>query len=142
MSENTSREVRLKTRPVGLPKESDFELAEVTVGAPGEDEVLIRNLYMSVDPYMRGRMIDRKSYATPFEVGAVMHGGAVGEVVESRADGFQVGDHVLSKRLERALPVVGRHASQSGRQPGAPVRLPGRARYAGPNRLHRAGGHW
>ena len=96
MSENTSREVRLKTRPVGLPKESDFELAEVTVGAPGEDEVLIRNLYMSVDPYMRGRMIDRKSYATPFEVGAVMHGGAVGEVVESRADGFQVGDHVLS----------------------------------------------
>lgn len=96
MSENVSREVRLKTRPVGLPKESDFELAEVTVGAPGENEVLVKNIYMSVDPYMRGRMIDRKSYSAPFEVGEVMAGGAVGEVLESRADGFEVGDHVLS----------------------------------------------
>lgn len=96
MSENVSREVRLKTRPVGLPKESDFELAEVTVAAPGENEVLVKNIYMSVDPYMRGRMIDRKSYSAPFVVGEVMAGGAVGEVLESRADGFQVGDHVLS----------------------------------------------
>ena len=96
MSEHVSREIRLKTRPVGLPKESDFEFAEVTVGAPAENEVLIRNIYMSVDPYMRGRMMDRKSYAPPFEVGAVMAGGAIGEVLESRVDGFQVGDHVLS----------------------------------------------
>ncbi len=96
MSEHRSREVRLKTRPVGLPKESDFEFAEVTVGSPTENEVLIKNIYMSVDPYMRGRMMDRKSYTPPFEVGAVLQGGAVGQVVESRADGFQEGDHVLS----------------------------------------------
>ena len=95
MSEHRSREVRLKTRPVGLPKESDFEFAEVTVGSPTENEVLIKNIYMSVDPYMRGRMMDRKSYTPPFEVGAVLQGGAVGQVVESRADGFQEGDHVL-----------------------------------------------
>ena len=94
---------------MGLPKESDFEFAEVTVGAPGDNEVLIQNIYMSVDPYMRGRMIDRKSYATPFEVGAVMYGGAVGEVLESRADGFQVGDHVLSMNgwRERFLSSAG-----------------------------------
>ena len=96
MSERVSREIRLKRRPVGVPQESDFELAERTVQGPAEGEVLIRNLYMSVDPYMRGRMMERKSYAPPFEVGQVMHGAAVGEVVESRNDGFQVGDHVLS----------------------------------------------
>ncbi len=96
MSEHLSREIRLKTRPVGLPKESDFEFAEVTVGSPAEGEVLIKNIYMSVDPYMRGRMMDRKSYAPAFEVGAVMSGGAVGEVLESTADGLQVGDHVMS----------------------------------------------
>ena len=96
MSEHLSREIRLKARPVGLPKESDFEFAEVTVGSPAENEVLIKNIYMSVDPYMRGRMMDRKSYTPPFEVGAVLQGGAVGQVVESRADGFQEGDHVLS----------------------------------------------
>lgn len=95
MSERVSREIRLKTRPVGLPQESDFELAEVDVGAPAEGEVLVRNIYMSVDPYMRGRMYDRKSYVPPFEVGAVLQGGAVGEVIESRNDDFGVGDHVL-----------------------------------------------
>ena len=95
MSENTSREVRLKTRPVGLPKESDFELAEVTVGAPGEDEVLIRNLYMSVDPYMRGRMSAAKSYAASVEEGSVMEGATVGQVVESRSGDFKQGDYVL-----------------------------------------------
>ena len=96
MGERLSREIRLKSRPVGLPQETDFELTEVAVRGPVEGEVLVRNIYMSVDPYMRGRMIDRKSYVPPFEVGAVLQGRAVGEVVESRNDGFQVGDHVLS----------------------------------------------
>ena len=81
---------------MGLPRESDFELAEVAVRPPADGEVLIKNLYMSVDPYMRGRMIDRKSYVPPFQVGAVLQGGAVGEVVESRSDDFGVGEHVLS----------------------------------------------
>ena len=96
MCERLSREIRLKSRPVGMPQESDFELAEVVVPAPADGEVLIRNLYMSVDPYMRGRMIDRKSYVPPFQVGVVLQGGAVGEVVESKSDGFGVGEHVLS----------------------------------------------
>ena len=96
MSEQLSREIRLERRPVGLPQESDFELAEVEIGGPAEGEVLVRNLFMSVDPYMRGRMIDRKSYVPPFEVGAVLQGGAVGEVVESRNERFQPGDHVQS----------------------------------------------
>ncbi len=96
MSSRPSREIRLKQRPVGVPTASDFELTEVSVPGPGDGEILVRNRVMSVDPYMRGRMIDRKSYVPPFAVGAVLQGGAVGEVVESGKDGFEPGDHVLS----------------------------------------------
>jgi hypothetical protein len=96
MSTRTSREVRLARRPVGTPTASDFELTEAAVPDPSDGEVLVRNVVMSVDPYMRARMIDRKSYAPPFEVGAVLLGGAVGEVIASRHERFQEGDHVLS----------------------------------------------
>jgi NADPH-dependent curcumin reductase CurA len=92
----TSREVRLKQRPVGTPQPGDFEVAAVELRAPAEGEVLVRNRWMSVDPYMRGRMYDRESYVPPFQVGAPLEGGAVGEVVESRADGFAPGDRVMS----------------------------------------------
>src|SRR5699024_3152703 len=78
-----SREVRLKSRPVGLPISENFELATVDVPAPGLGEVQVRNTWMSVDPYMRGRMMEAKSYAAPYEVGKAMWGGAVGEVVAS-----------------------------------------------------------
>jgi NADPH-dependent curcumin reductase CurA len=91
----TSREVRLASRPVGEPKPSDFELAETEVADPADGELVVRNTFMSVDPYMRGRMSSAKSYAAPFEVGAVMYGGAIGEVVASAADGFAPGDTVL-----------------------------------------------
>src|SRR5215212_6399642 len=91
----TSREIRLAARPVGEPEPSDFELAETEVADPADGELVVRNTFMSVDPYMRGRMSDAKSYAAPFEVGAVMYGGAVGEVVASHADGFEPGDVVL-----------------------------------------------
>ena len=67
-----SREVQLKRRPVGLPKPDDFQIVDVDVGAPGAGEVLVRNVCMSVDPYMRGRMVDRKSYVPPFQLGATM----------------------------------------------------------------------
>ncbi|HEY8837909.1 MAG TPA: NADP-dependent oxidoreductase, partial [Dehalococcoidia bacterium] len=63
------REIRLAARPVGLPKESDFQLTVSTIAEPGDGEVLVRNLYMSVDPYMRGRMNDVKSYSPPFKLG-------------------------------------------------------------------------
>src|SRR4051794_41476469 len=90
----TSREVRLASRPVGEPKPSDFALAEVEVADPADGELVVRNTFMSVDPYMRGRMSDAKSYAAPYELGAAMYGGAVGEVVASAAEGFEPGDAV------------------------------------------------
>lgn len=90
-----SREWHLVARPHGWPKTEDFALRETEVGEPGPGQVLVRNLYVSVDPYMRGRMNDAKSYAEPYRLDAPMHGGAVGRVVASDAEGFAVGDHVL-----------------------------------------------
>ncbi len=89
-----SREVRLARRPVGMPNAADFELAEVTLPDPGPDELLVRNLWMSVDPYMRGRMNDVKSYTPPFALGEAMQGGAIGRVEASNNPQFSVGDHV------------------------------------------------
>ena len=91
-----SREVRLAARPKGLPRVSDFAFATVDVAAPGDGQVQVRNLYMSVDPYMRGRMYDRPSYVPPFQIGEALQGGAVGEVVASSAAGLQPGDLVSS----------------------------------------------
>jgi NADPH-dependent curcumin reductase CurA len=90
-----STEVRLAARPHGWPTAETFAIARVELGAPADGQVLVRNRMMSVDPYMRGRMNDAKSYVPPFEVGEPLDGGAVGEVVESAADGFKPGDLVL-----------------------------------------------
>jgi NADPH-dependent curcumin reductase CurA len=89
-----TREVHLVARPQGWPVPEDFAIVETDV-APGDGEVLVRNLFMSVDPYMRGRMNDAKSYVPPFRLNEAMTGGAVGEVVESRDPGFTAGDVVL-----------------------------------------------
>ncbi|NWF30982.1 NADP-dependent oxidoreductase [Streptomyces sp. PKU-EA00015] len=91
----SGREWHLVARPHGWPKPEDFALREAEVAEPGEGRVLVRNLYFSVDPYMRGRMNDVKSYVPPFQLDHPMEGGAVGEVVASNAEGFAVGDHVL-----------------------------------------------
>jgi len=91
----TGREVRLAARPHGEPKPADFELTSVPVRGPADGEVLVRNQVMSVDPYMRGRMNDRKSYVPPFQLGQALDGAAVGEVVASAADTHKVGDLVL-----------------------------------------------
>jgi NADPH-dependent curcumin reductase CurA len=91
----TSREIRLAARPSGEPQPSDFELAEVEVGEPADGELVVRNTFMSVDPYMRGRMDDRPSYVPPFALGEPLYGGAVGEVVASRAEGVGEGDTVV-----------------------------------------------
>jgi len=90
-----NREWHLLSRPVGWPKSEDFALVEAEIPTPREGQVLVRNEYLSVDPYMRGRMSAAKSYTAPFELGKVMQGAAVGEVVESKAEGIAVGDHVL-----------------------------------------------
>ena len=98
MTATVSREIRLASRPRAMPTADNFALAQVEVPPPGEGEVLVRNLFMSVDPYMRGRMNDVKSYVPPFQVGFPLEGGAVGEVVASQASGFKPGDLVTSMR--------------------------------------------
>lgn len=91
-----SREIRLKSRPVGLPEVSNFELATVELKEPGAGEILVRNSWMSVDPYMRGRMYDRPSYVPPFALNEALQGGAVGVVVKSNDPNFAPGDLVES----------------------------------------------
>ncbi|GAA2377494.1 NADP-dependent oxidoreductase [Catellatospora methionotrophica] len=89
------REIHLASRPVGVPTPDNFRLVEVDVPEPAEGQVKVRNLVMSVDPYMRGRMNDVKSYVPPFALDAVLDGGAVGEVVASRSVDLKPGDLVL-----------------------------------------------
>lgn len=92
----TSREIRLKSRPVGAPTADNFELATVELAAPGAGEVQVRNTWMSVDPYMRGRMSDRESYVPPFQIGEALQGGAVGVVEISNDPALAPGDIVSS----------------------------------------------
>ncbi|MCW2771858.1 MAG: yfmJ [Nocardioides sp.] len=91
----TSREIHLVSRPSGSPTPDDFKAVDTELSDPGPGEVLVRNTFISVDPYMRGRMNDVKSYVPPFALDAAMDGGAVGEVVASGSDRFAVGDTVL-----------------------------------------------
>jgi len=95
MAEKINREIRLKKRSLGLPKKDNFELVEVAIPNAAQGEVLVQNIYMSVDPYMRGRMYDRESYVPSFELNMPLEGGCVGRVIASRNDRFQVGDFVL-----------------------------------------------
>ena len=94
MCAETNRQIRLASRPQGWVSSENFELAETPVPEPEDGELLVRNLYLSVDPYMRSRMDDRKSYVPPFELGGVLEGGVVGRVVASRNEAFAEGDHV------------------------------------------------
>jgi hypothetical protein len=106
-------EIRLASRPHGWPTASCFEQVEVPDPTAGPDELLVRNLVMSVDPYMRGRMNDVKSYVPPFEIGQALEGGAVGEVVASNSPAFQPGDVVLHGLGWRSHAVVpARHATK------------------------------
>jgi NADPH-dependent curcumin reductase CurA len=92
------REIRLASRPKGWPTAENFAHVDVAVPAPGDGDVVVRNRFMSVDPYMRGRMNDAKSYVPPFQIGQPLEGGAIGEVIESRAAEFTPGDMVQSMR--------------------------------------------
>jgi NADPH-dependent curcumin reductase CurA len=96
MSKLTSREVCLVSRPTGIPTAANFTLAWTASEPLKDGEALVRNLFMSVDPYMRGRMNEGKSYIPPFEIGKPLEGGAVGDVIESRAPEFKPGDVVTS----------------------------------------------
>ncbi len=96
MTSVTSREIQLRSRPHGLPTSDNFALVSVDVPKPSQpDQVLVRNRFISVDPYMRGRMRDTRSYTPPFGLDEPLTGGAVGEVVSSTSDQFAEGDFVL-----------------------------------------------
>lgn len=91
-----SRDWQLAKRPVGMPKDSDFAMVTSSCPAPAEGQIQVRNSWMSVDPYMRGRMYDRESYVPPFQIGETLQGGAVGTVTASAHPDYAEGDLVLS----------------------------------------------
>ncbi|MEZ0074842.1 NADP-dependent oxidoreductase [Planotetraspora sp. GP83] len=134
-----TREIRLASRPAGWPEPGNFDLVETELPGPAEGQILVRNLFMSVDPYMRGRMNDVKSYVPPFQIGHPLEGGAIGEVVESGAPGFQKGDLVLHNHGWREHAVL--DASAARKVPEIPgvslsaylgvLGMPGLTAYAG-----------
>ncbi|HEV8584177.1 MAG TPA: NADP-dependent oxidoreductase [Methylomirabilota bacterium] len=117
----TNRRVLLKQRPVGEPKPTDFEIADAPVPTLNDGEILVRTIWLSLDPYMRGRMNDVKSYSAPVELGQPMVGGTVGEVVESRDAAFTPGDIVLSYGGWQAYHVAKSAGARVG--PFGPLKL-------------------
>lgn len=96
MSNGKARQIHLLNRPSGMPTQADFTLAEVELSPLKDGQVIVQNHYMSVDPYMRGRMRAEGVYAEPYKLNAPMWGGAIGEVVESADSNFKAGDTVLN----------------------------------------------
>ena len=92
--DNRNRQVLLKRRPSGAPTTRDFDIADGPIPDPGEGEVLVRGIYLSLDPYMRGRISGARSYAKPVDIGAVIEGRVVGQIARSRDAGFREGDFV------------------------------------------------
>jgi len=105
MTMNT--QVLLASRPTGWVEESNFNIVETPIPKPGPGELLVKNHWLSLDPYMRGRMSDAKSYATPVQIGAVMVGGTVGEVAESNNPRFKPGDFVVGSLGWQSYAVSG-----------------------------------
>jgi len=133
-----TREIHLAARPEGEPKPSDFSLVETELPDPGPGELLVRTTWMSVDPYMRGRMRDARSYVEPFQVGAPLEGGAIGEVVASEDRRFAEGDVVRHFAGWREHAIVGADAAAPVDTGAAPVHyalgalgMPGLTAYAG-----------
>ena len=144
MTSVTSREIHLRSRPHGLPTADNFALVSVEAPAPSQPgQVLVRNRFISVDPYMRGRMRDTRSYTPPFGLDEPLTGGAVGEVVSSNSEAFAEGDFVLhmlgwreyalaeARHLMKVDPSLGPLQSYLG-----VLGMPGMTAYVG------AAGHW
>lgn len=138
----TTREIHLAARPAGWPTADDFRTVEVELPDPGPGQVLVRNTFLSVDPYMRGRMNDVKSYVPPFQLDAPMDGGAVGEVVASADDSLQPGDTVLHQagwREHALLPARQARRVDTTRVPASAylgvLGMPGLTAYVGLTRI-------
>jgi NADPH-dependent curcumin reductase CurA len=116
-----TREIQLASRPSGWPVPENFRLAESPLPELQDGQILVRNLFMSVDPYMRGRMNDVKSYSAPFAVGKALDGGAVGEVIASRSERHQEGDVVVHALGWRDYAVVDAAAATHARTELAPA---------------------
>ena len=117
----STREIRLASRPTGRPVPENFRLAESPLPELQDGQILVRNLFTSVDPYMRGRMNDVKSYSAPFALDAALDGGAVGEVIASRAEGRAVGDAVVHQLGWREYAVLDATATSVARTDLAPA---------------------
>lgn len=117
----STREIRLASRPVGRPQPENFRLAESSLPELDNGQVLVRNLFISVDPYMRGRMNDVKSYSAPFALDAALDGGAVGEVIASRSQDRKVGDVVVHQLGWREHSVLDAAATTVARTDLAPA---------------------
>jgi NADPH-dependent curcumin reductase CurA len=135
-------QIILEARPTGPVEPRHFKLVKTDVADPGPGEVLVRNLFLSLDPYMRGRMDDAKSYARPQEVGEVMGGGTVGEVVASNDPGFKPGDKVVGMggwQLYSIAKRAGLRAVDATRVPLqaflGPVGMPGVTAWYGLNKI-------
>ncbi len=120
MPATVNRRVLLKNRPVGEPKPTDFEIVEAPLPRPNDGEILCRTIWLSLDPYMRGRMNDVKSYTPSVDIGGVMVGGTVGEVVESRHPAWAPGDLALAYGGWQT-----HHVAKAGAAPGpfGPLKL-------------------
>jgi len=138
----TSREIRLKQRPRGMPQASDFELAEASVADPQDGQFLVRNVWMSVDPYMRGRMTEQKSYVESFQIDQPLDGGCIGQVAASKNADFAKGDFVLGQLGWREYWLSGGQGVAKVDPSVAPVEaflgplgMPGMTAYAGMTRV-------
>ncbi len=135
---NTNRRVVLAERPKGMPNENTLRLEETAILQAGANEMLLRTVYLSLDPYMRGRMNDAKSYAEPVKIDEVMTGQVVAEVVTSNLDGFEPGDYVLSGSGWQDYAISdGTEVMNLGKNPDNPswslgiLGMPGYTAYAG-----------
>ena len=137
-SNNINRQVVLANRPKGLPDKNTLKVETAQIPVPGENEMLLRTAYLSIDPYMRGRMNDAKSYAEPVKIGEVMTGQVVAEVVSTNNDRFAVGDHVLAGSGWQDYAISdGQEVLNLGKNPKNPswalgiMGMPGYTAYAG-----------
>lgn len=103
---DVNRQIRLRKRPVGVPTAGDFEAGESAVGVPGPGEVLLKNLYLSIDPAIRGWMSDAKSYLPPIGIGEPIRSGTLSQIVESNAEGWPVGQIVQALAAWESYSVV------------------------------------
>ncbi len=137
-SNDLNRRIVLAERPIGMPDENTLRLEEVALPVPTQEQMLLRTTYLSLDPYMRGRMNDAKSYAEPVKIGEVMTGQVVAQVVASNLDGYEVGDYVLSGSGWQDYAVSdGTDVMNLGKDPKNPswslgiLGMPGYTAYAG-----------